>query len=449
MKALGSSQAIGLADVVKSVFGGTAEVGTMQIRSRSTTRMSASANIFNASNPAGNYGTSIPVFRSDRSAVKGEELFITGLRKDDSGHTNLYLQETRGGSAQVRIDFFRADGTAAGSLNESLAAFQMKSLINPLSEGTASIRITVSDGTGGIAAFATPVDRASGDTWAVADWAKQLGYDSAEPSVIPIGGAAKGANNTDFRTDVSITNRCSSVVVPDKNAPKGGANTRSNCRESTGRALLRYYPTSGGVMEKEIELGLLQTATMKDVVRNTFGIETTSLGHMVFVPVSGDFSLTSRTYTIVAGSPATFGSTVPAIGQSIAIRPGQARRIGALSDTTFSTVSAATPATSRTNFGIVETAGEPVTVRVSVYYNDPKSLASGKPIGSRTYELAAHQLVTQSGLVEAIIGASRQSLYGDLSGVQVQFDVISTTGAIVVYTSSIDNGTGDSILRTE
>jgi len=88
-------------------------------------------------------------------------------------------------------------------------------------------------------------------------------------------------------------------------------------------------------------------------------------------------------------------------------------------------------------------------VRVSVYYNDPKSLASGKPIGSRTYELAAHQLVTQSGLVEAIIGASRQSLYGDLSGVQVQFDVISTTGAIVVYTSSIDNGTGDSILRTE
>jgi Leucine-rich repeat (LRR) protein len=447
MKALGSSQAVALADVVKSVFGGTAEVGTLQIRSRQTTSMSASANIFNASNPAGNYGTSIPVFRSDRSAAKSEELFITGLRKDASGHTNLYLQETRGGSATVRIDFFGADGKAAGTLNESLGGFEMKSLINPLNEGTASIRVTMVDGDGGISAFATPVDRASGDTWAVTDWAKQLGYDSAEAVIIPIGGAAKGANNTDFRTDVAITNRCASVVVPDKNSPKGG--TRSNCREATGKALLRYYPTIGGVMEKEVELGLLQTASMSDVVRTVFGIDTTTVGHLVFVPQAGEFSVTSRTYTTVAGSPATYGSTVPAIGRSIAIRPGQSRRIGALSDTTFNTVAAATPATSRTNFGIVETEGESVTVRVSVYYNDPKSLASGKAIGSKTYVLDPHQLITQSGLIESIIGPSRQSLYGDLSGVQVQFDVISPTGAIVVYTSSIDNGTGDSILRTE
>jgi Leucine-rich repeat (LRR) protein len=449
MKALGSSQAIGLADVVKSVFGGEAEVGTMQIRSRQTTNMSASANIFNASNPAGNYGTSIPVLRSDRSAATGEELFITGLRKDASGHTNLYLQETRGSEAVVRLGFFRADGTAIGSVTETVGGFQMKSLINPLSEGTASVRVTTTSGGGAISAFATPVDRESGDTWAVTDWARQIGYGTSEPVIIPVGGAAKGANNTDFRTDVAITNRCSSVVMPDKNAPKGGDANRSNCREAMGRGLLRYYPTLGGVMEKEVELGLLQSASMTDVVRSVFGIETTTVGHLVFIPVAGEFSVTSRTYTTVAGSPATYGSTVPAIGLSMAIRPGQSRRIGALSDTTFSTVSNATPATSRTNFGIVETAGESVTVKVSVFYSDPRSLASGKPIGSKIYVLDPHQLITQSGLVESIIGPNRQSLYGDLSGVQVQFDVMSQSGAIVVYTSSVDNGTGDSILRTE
>ncbi len=216
-----------------------------------------------------------------------------------------------------------------------------------------------------------------------------------------------------------------------------------------GRGKLRYYPNTGGLMEKEIEIGMLQTASMSDVVRTVFGIETDTVGHLTFIPTAGEFAVTSRTYTIVEGSPATFGSTVPAIGQSKSIRPGQARRIGALGDSTRATIIAQTPATNRTNFGMVEVEGQPVTVRVSVYYNDPRSLASGKPLGSRVYELGPNQFVSQSNLVEAVIGPERQTLYGDLSGVQVQFDVISQTGSIVVYTSSIDNGTGDSILRTE
>jgi hypothetical protein len=33
--------------------------------------------------------------------------------------------------------------------------------------------------------------------------------------------------------------------------------------------------------------------------------------------------------------------------------------------------------------------------------------------------------------------------------VQVSFEVTSATGAVMVYSSSVDNGTGDSVIRTE
>jgi len=88
-------------------------------------------------------------------------------------------------------------------------------------------------------------------------------------------------------------------------------------------------------------------------------------------------------------------------------------------------------------------------VRVSVYYSDPQSLAAGAKLGSKEITLEPNQFLSESNLVQAVIGPDRQTKFRDLTGVQVQFDVIGSTGAVLVYTSSVDNGTGDSILRTE
>lgn len=165
--------------------------------------------------------------------------------------------------------------------------------------------------------------------------------------------------------------------------------------------------------------------------------------------MDGLLAATSRTYTLVGGTAATFGSTVPTLGISRTLRPGQTLRIGGLTDTTRSTIQVATPAALRTNFGLVEVAGEPIDVRVSVYFNDPRTLAAGRPIGSKIFSLSPRGFLSVSNMVSAVVGPSRETLYGDLSGVMVQFEVVSETGALFVYTSSIDNGTGDSILRTE
>ena len=47
-----------------------------------------------------------------------------------------------------------------------------------------------------------------------------------------------------------------------------------------------------------------------------------------------------------------------------------------------------------------------------------------------------------------ILGPARLQ-FGDLSNVEADFQVISGEGAVVLFTSSVDNATGDSILRTE
>jgi len=438
---LDTAHTISLADVVKSVFDGSQEVGTMQIRTSAADALSVSANIFNASNPSGNFGTSIPVFRSDRAAGNGEEIFLTGLRKDESGHTNLFVQETRGEATTVRVEFLNADGAIVGSTSVEVEAFGLTRLIDQAAAGTVASRLTNLGG-GGVVAYATPVDRLSGDTWAVADWSRLHGFDSTERLVVPVGGAVRGANNTDFRTDLAITNRCAVVVSP-------LVDPRTKCPKTVASGTLRYYPREGGVFEKQVELRLLETVVFDDVIRSAFGISGDSLGFLEFTPDNGSFAATSRTFNFVQQTGATFGSTVPALGSSSALRPGQSKRIGDLKDSTRATLFNRTPATARTNFGMVETSGEPMTVKVTVYLNDPRSLVSGTAAGSKSYELGPRQFLSVSNLVEAIIGPARETLYNDLEGVQVRFDVISPTGSLMVYTSSVDNGTGDSILRTE
>ncbi len=440
LNAIDKGVTVSLADVVKSVFDVGAGVGTLQVRSKLADTLSVSASVFNVSNPAGNYGTTIPVFRSDRSAKPGEELFLTGLRQDSGRHSNIYIQETTGATTSVKLDYLSPGGAILGSTTSSVAAFELGRFFNALSEGAVACRVTNLGG-GNVVAYATPVDVASGDTWAVADWSRLYSYDPAGPVVIAVGGAAKGANGTDFHTDVTITNRCA-VAIQDPG-------TLVPCRELRNRAELQYYPRSGGVLKKKLEIGLLGTAVLEDVVRNTFGVTSDSVGFLKLVPENGSFAVTSHTYTLSADGSQTYGMAVPAVGTTNALRPGQSRRIGGLNDAEIATISEGVPASQRTNFGFAEVDGQPARVRVSVFFNDPRSLAAGAPAGTITIDLAPNEFRQLNRLVQSVLGPTRDALFGDLTGVSVRFDVIGTTGAVLVYTTSIDNGTGDSVLRTE
>jgi hypothetical protein len=204
---LTANQPLRFGDIAQTVFNVTAGVGTVHLRGKDIGSVSAAASVFNTSNPGGTFGTSIPAFRSDRAVGSNEKIFLTGLKSDATNHTNLLLQETSGNPVTVGMTFFNEQGAPVGTRTEPLPGFGMVQIGAVAPIGSVSVEIGPSaDSIGKIVAFASPVDRASGDSWAVVDWAKQYGYDPASQVLIPVVASARGANNTYFRTDAPLLN---------------------------------------------------------------------------------------------------------------------------------------------------------------------------------------------------------------------------------------------------
>ena len=434
LPALAPPNVMAIGDVIGSDFAANQIVGSLQIRvpglgGGDALSVGLNANVFNVSNPGGTYGTTIPVFRLnvfDCPQGRDRKFYIPGLRKDASGHTNFYVQEICGQAAKVTLDFHDAGGARIGSTTVDVPPFAAIQLGQAtLTEGAVSAVLSHAAGSvGGFVAYATPVDRASGDTWAL------VGPDflSTNPVLIPVAGAVRGANNTYFRTDVAIMNVSS--------APRSGT--------------LRFYNRNGEVTDRSINLNPLQTQSISDVTTTLFGVTTDNVGYLVFTPAAdGTFVITSRTYTTVGGSTATFGTAVPTRELFTALLSGAMRRIGGLDDAAISTVSTQRPGTFRTNFGLIETTGRPASVRVTLYYTFPATAAALNNSASATYDLAPRQFLLLSNIANTIIGAEARARLGDLRNMQVEFEVIGGTGRVVPFVTSVDNGTGDSTFRVE
>ncbi|HEY8132704.1 MAG TPA: SCE4755 family polysaccharide monooxygenase-like protein [Thermoanaerobaculia bacterium] len=401
-------EGIALADVAKNVFDNDAQVGSLQIRSASATKLLVSTNIFNSSNAAGTTGTVIPTFRSDRGVGAGDGLVLTGLRRDATSHTNLFIQEMSGAGSTIQTEFLAADGSSLGTRTDAVGPFALNGGNNVVPAGAVAAILT-NTGPGKFLAYATPVDDASGDNWSVVDWSKQFGYSRNEAVIIPVAGVVHGANNTFFRTDVAVTNTGS----------------------GTGSGTLRYVSRTGDDVSRQIALGARQSNVIHDVIGTLFGSTADSVGYLLFTPITGTFAITSRTYTTAGGGAATFGTGVPTLAASGALKAGAMQSIGSLEDS----------AAFRTNFGLMEVSGSSVRVRVTL-----RVPAIGS--ASKDYTLNPNQFLLLNGIASEILGAARDTL-GDLRGLQADFQVLDGNGAVVLFTASVDNGTGDLILRTE
>jgi len=424
-----ASQAVQLSDVVNTYFKqGTAVQGTMHIRSRDTSRLAVSANVFNKANLKGTYGTAIPVFRSNRVIGSGEKLVLTGLRKDATAHTNLYLQEMSGAAGEAHIEFFNATGQSLSARDATVSPFSFTAVGAVVPDGGVMAVVTNTSG-GKLQAYATPVDDASGDTWAVADWDRQYGLTGTEAMLIPVAGFAPGANGATFRTDIAVT----------------------NIGSASGTISLTYYLQNGMNVTKTMTLNANQTNAVADVTESLFLVTGVSVGAIIATPQNGGrFAVTSRTYTASAGDPATYGTGVPTLPVSGALRSGQSQIFGGIEDTTLKTQNAKAGNTFRTNVGLVETSGQPATVKLSIFFADGLNLSAGNPNGTLMLTLAGHEFKQLNGIVRQVLGADRDTRYGDLHNVQVKVEVLSgSTGSVVPFITLTDNGTNDTVLRTE
>jgi hypothetical protein len=436
---------VALADVVKSVFEAEATLGSLQIRAPNIQQLSVNANILvrTREERPRTFGNTIPALRSDRSAGAGQSFFLTGLKKSATSHTNLFIQETSGGAVTVDIEFYDAAGVKLGErTGVGAGPFQLTGLFdsadNPvLPDGAVSAVITSRQGsTGRFAAYATPVDKLSGDSWSLVDWNAQASFAGTTEMVIPVAGALRGANNLNFRTDVSVINR--------------------GTTQASG--ILRYIPQPAeegapiDPIDRTITLGPRQSAVLEDATTTLFGLDPTqfTLGYMKFLPQTGSMTVTSRNFATVGDDPGTFGTGVATQANDASLRLGQVRRIGGVRDSAVTSIQQKVSGSFRSNFGLMETTGQaPVTVRVTVHYSfsgGTKAVARGS--GSKEYTLRPNQFMQLSRVSLEILGPTRDH-FGDFDNLQVDFAVVDGDGAAAVYVSSVENDTGDSILRVD
>lgn len=431
------NQLLVLSDVVKSYFGRSGETGTLQVRLTSPDLLSLSAAVINKSGVAGTYGTAIPALRSDRAAAPGQSTYLTGLiGSSPAAHTNVVLQETAGKAASVDLDFLSSGGQVVSTRRDvRIAPFASVRLDDAVPVQGVSAKITVrSDHEGRVMAYATPVDKAlesdgsrrGGDTWAVADWPRTLGYMPSSPVVIPVVGVVRGANNTLFRTDITLMN--------------------TTAAEATGR--LTFYPRGGVPVIRDVRLGAQQTVVHANAIETLFAVQN-QVGFVTFVPVGGSsWLVAARIFATTGQQIATFGTGVPVVSLESAMRAGQTRRIAGFDDAGAATIAAATPATFRSNLGLIETSGQPVRVRVTLHNAVPEgATALSSALSFKEFTLAAYEVLSINGISQFVLGERRANYRTDLKDLFVDITVLSGSGSVIPYLSSVDNGSADQVLQ--
>ncbi|HEY0594158.1 MAG TPA: hypothetical protein VGF40_20475 [Thermoanaerobaculia bacterium] len=424
---ISAARPIAFTDLTKTVFDQSNGLGTLQVRGTGLAALAVSASVFNKSNAAGTYGSAIPVLRSDRGIGAADAICIPGLVGSSSrGRTNLVIQELKGKDAPVAIELLDAAGATVATRDEFVPAFQHIRVNDAVPAGATSAVIRLRAGAeGSVLAYATPLDALSGDTWVVTDWPRVEGFDAAGRQIIPNAGKLEGANANYFRSSAALMNR--------------GA--------APANVIVRFVPRGAAAIEKTVSLQPRATAVYEDIVGELFGAS--GVGFLEIDPQGAPVTVTSRTFATIGNDPKTFGTGVPAVTPS-SMKTGSAKRISGFDDADTEVVVAKTPATFRTNLGLVETAGKGATVRVTVHFRHPVSTTvTAVGSASKEFVLAPRQFLLLQGIAAEVLGEFRASLKGNLKDLFADFEVVSGEGEVIAFTSSVDNGTGDQLFKLQ
>ena len=418
---IGANTNIELPGLIKNVIGASVPTGTAQLRGSDATRATISAVAANTSLPEGTYSTSLPVLRSDRTAGSLEKIILSGVQKSGIAQTNLFVQEMSGLQGAFSIDYLDATGRVISSLpSQSLDGFGLAEIDDAVPPNAIAARITNTSIAGRLEAFALVTNPSTNDGWVVTD----PSTGSTDQSVIiPIFTAGNNAITTLYTTN--RTNGRIDVTVEQPQFPHRHAARVS----SVG---------SPRTASDDVPLGALETKAVP-IGNNSGFIRVTA--------PAGSISTAARS-VVVAGSQA-FGSGLPAIPVSQSLHAGDTRRFGNIDDASAKARNNQTPATFRNSVTLVETAGQPATVRLTLTYTVTSgSKTTSSAVTFKDYPVAAGGFVTIADLGTELIGANRATL-GDIRDATLDFEVTGGSGAIIPFLASVDNGSGDLIVRTE
>jgi hypothetical protein len=215
----------------------------------------------------------------------------------------------------------------------------------------------------------------------------------SETVILPIVGRFTGANSTQWRTDVFLSNPFSPTVT----------------------VTLRYYPAGGTVQTRTFDLPPFSTLTLPDIVLNNFGF-VSSAGPLEVS--AGLITTEARARIYNAGNPAgEFGQSVPGVGLIFLNRQAQLYGLSGING-------------NRVNAGVTNPNGADVDVNVNVRSR------LGASLHSRSVRVPAHGNIQYNDIFLAF-GITPQD------GVVVDFSTSELP--IFGYASEVRNDTGDAI----
>jgi len=316
--------------------------------------------------------------------------------------TNLGLVEGSGKEANVQITVFNASGAEVTSFTQLLKPFEHQQLNSFL----ATRGITLNDGrvetkvlsdTGKVLSYASVIDVVTSDPLFVTGvQAKEF---SASRFVLP--GVADFNNGTAaWRTDMRVYNASNSATTA----------TLTFFKQDDVNGIPRK-------IDRRIEAG--EILVVNDILRQLFGIENT--GGAIHVSTASNTALvvTGRTYDQRPNG--TYGQFIPAVTEADAVGVGgRTLQVQQLEESDRF----------RTNLGIAEVTGKPVTVEITAIV--PDSLVAPK----REITLQANQF-TQITQVLRSMGLT------DVYNGRITLRVVGGEGKITAYGSMVDNLTQD------
>lgn len=417
----GDQSTIALNDVVKNFFGFGATpdpndvgFGALEIRPINTSSsMTFASSRTYATTVRGTYGQFIAAVPFARFATQRTGLPIPGVPVETPSNilsfqhvsqtsrfrTNLGLTEGAGEPADVRVRFFDRLGQLLKEVPLNLAPGQMSQYniafppfeMNNFDNGR--IEVVVDSATGAVTGYASVVDAKTSDPLAVMPVSPDKV--SATRFVVPGVAELPPPAVQNFHSDVRLFNGGASAVT----------------------VTPTYYPQGGGAptAANPISIAAGETLVLDNILPTLFGLSGTG-GSVIFTtPEPASLVATGRTYTSVEND-GSFGQFIPGVtpeeGIGLGERPLQLLQLEQ-------------SARFRSNIGLAELTGNPVTVRLTMHFPDTKTTAT------TNVNLGANQFF------------QFQPLPSPTYNGRITVEVLEGNGRVTAYGSVIDNESKD------
>ncbi|HYH07834.1 MAG TPA: matrixin family metalloprotease [Thermoanaerobaculia bacterium] len=412
---IGPNENKGLDDIVKAWYGAgvlnEAGLGTLEIRplgNANPLATFASSRTY-AISSNGTLGQFIPALGLDKfvGSIAADPLAKISLQQIANStlyRTNLGFVEGTGTAVTYRATLRDAQNNILKTVERTLPAYgheqtSLEGVFGAIAVNDGRVEVEVVSG-GKVTAYASVIDNQTSDPLLV--FPVQAAKIAAQHFVVP--GVAELDNGTasNFHTDMRIFN--------------GGATPVT--------VTLNYHPQFGDATPRpqpaQVTIGAFETHAVDNVLPSVWGLLRTGGAVTVDAPGQAPLVLTARTYSRDAEN-GTYGQFIPGVTASDAVGNGErALQILQLEQSDQY----------RTNLGLVEVTGNPVTIEIT-------ATTGSKATAAIPVTLAGHEF-RQIGRVFGQMGIG-----GAVYNGRISVKVIGGTGRIAAYGSVVDNRTVD------